>query len=443
MKHKKFLFFLFFISFLIRAIVFECFLRKNKHYFRYDSRRYYEVATQIAQGNGIKNADGSFAFWRVPGYSLFLGFFYWLFDQNIAIWIQIFLASFLPVLIFFLSLTFFPANILLAKVASVYSAFHLGYILFSSFMMTETLFCLFFFLFLIFFFKPFCYKNIFWSGFCLGFASMFRPVGQYVIVVAMLMLLCLRSSFVQKLKASGVLFFSWFFIVFWWLLRNYLLTGYFFLHTMTGAHLLFYVATPIDSQVKNIAPLQASDRIMIDERGALFAKAEQEKGRPLFEIEKCDISEKLALGYVKQHPFVAIKNAMYNSIKTCISLYSSEVLAILGYYPPLCYEQGRTFWGLIKRFLFPPVQNLFVKIIIFLEIIFLLSVLFGCFLFFIASFFNKNLLWIMLKVFPIVGLMIALSCATGFARLRLPIEPFLIIFGIYGYMQTIFCKCWR
>jgi hypothetical protein len=437
MKHKTFLLFLFLFSFFIRALVFDFFLSKNNNYFRYDSRRYHEVATQIALCNGIKNADGSIAFWRVPGYSLFLGFCYVLFDfnQKVAIWIQLFFASLLPILVFFLSLTMFPSRLTLAKISAIFSAFHLGFILFSSFMMAESIFCLFFFLFLIYFFKPFGCKHMFIAGVFLGLASMFRPVGLYLILVSIFILLFYKIAFIQKVKGILLLFGGWFLIIVWWLLRNYLLTGYLFLHTMTGAHLLFHVASPIDAYVKEIPPCTSSDRIMIDERSALFEKTEKEKGRPLHVIEQCLVSEKLAYSYVKKYPFVALKNAIYNIVKTCTSLYSSEILSTLGYYPPLCYEPERTFLKLMKRFLFPPVQNIFIRTVIFIEIIFLVCVLLSFLLFLLKAIFDKNLLFITLQFLPIMGVMIALTFASGIARLRLPIEPFFLISAFYWYKK--------
>jgi hypothetical protein len=49
------------------------------------------------------------------------------------------------------------------------------------------------------------------------------------------------------------------------------------------------------------------------------------------------------------------------------------------------------------------------------------------------AFFNPELCFVLLKVLPFIALMLVITFACGFARLRLPIEPFLTIFAFYGW----------
>ena len=103
-KNKHFLLLLLLASFGIQALFFHVFFKKEKdHFIPKDSAEYHAVALQIVKGNGISNANGSPSFYRVPGYSLFLALCYWLCDSNITktIWMQIFLASCIPILMFF------------------------------------------------------------------------------------------------------------------------------------------------------------------------------------------------------------------------------------------------------------------------------------------------------------------------------------------------------
>ncbi|MCK4650884.1 hypothetical protein KAT08_01790 [Candidatus Babeliales bacterium] len=448
-KDKKFLLFLFIVSFLVRVIFFGLFLSHDKNYFRSDSLRYSETANQIFNGNGIKRVDGSYNFWRVPGYSIFLAFCYKLFDGDHikSLLVQIFLSSFIPLLIFLLSLVLFKFDILLAKISSIFSAFLLGYILYSGLMMTESLFCIFFYIFIILFLLNFnfffcktsftrnSFINIFLAGIFLGISSLLRPMGHYFMPLFILMLLLNKNYFIQNLKRSGLFFFGWLIIVFWWLLRNYLLTGFIFFHTLPGHHLLYYAAVPIDVAIKKISPIQSSDRILINERKELYRCKEEKIGRKLIDIEKCCIDEKLAFNYIKRGPFLFFKNSIYNMIKTCLSLHSSTILAILGHSPPSYYKIGRTFWDLIKRFLFPPVKNIFIRGIIFSEIFLLFFILLGFLFCLIKSFFDINLFCIIFKFLPVILFMIILTFATGFARLRLPIEPFLIIPAFYFWLS--------
>ena len=156
-QNKKFLIILLCFSFLIRAILFQFFLSKNENYWTADSQPYNEVAVQIAQGNGIVIENQVASFYRLPGYPAILSVGYKLFNFDIkkTLWLQIFFACLIPILIFCLSLALFPQNILLARVSSIYSAIHLGFVVFSGLLMSETFFVLFFLLFCLLFFSSF------------------------------------------------------------------------------------------------------------------------------------------------------------------------------------------------------------------------------------------------------------------------------------------------
>lgn len=219
-QEKKFLIFVFFLSFLIRFLFFVFFLSKEANYSTYDTHQYHDVAVQIVNGNGISNVDGSPHFYRLPGYSIFLACCYKIFntiDIKIALFVQLFFACFIPILIFLLSMILFPLNILLAKIVSILSVFHLGLIIFSGYAMTETLFLIFFLLFLILFLKSFnlfwckflidkkSKKNFFIAGIFLGIAFMFRPVGHYVLILGLFLLLVSNLDWLSKIR-NGAMF---------------------------------------------------------------------------------------------------------------------------------------------------------------------------------------------------------------------------------------------
>ena len=85
-----------------------------------------------------------------------------------------------PFPIIFISLIFFPTNLLLAKICSIYSAVHLGFIVFSGMAMAESFFSFFFFLFLIYFFSCFnlCSYKLFFAG-----ISILQEAGKYLILL--------------------------------------------------------------------------------------------------------------------------------------------------------------------------------------------------------------------------------------------------------------------
>ncbi|MCF7799657.1 hypothetical protein K9M16_01505 [Candidatus Babeliales bacterium] len=458
-NNKKFLIFLFIFSFFIRSIIFYCFLSKNNNYWNYDSFVYHNVAVQISNGNGISNYPGTPNFLRVPGYSLFLASCYKVFDflpENIfskdkilALWVQIFIASFIPILIFFLSLVLIP-NIWVAKIAAIISATHLGFVLFSGLLMTESLFIFFLLLFFIFFLKNFniyfCkkiinpnYLHFFLSGIFLGITSLFRPVGQQLVIIAFLLLLCSSFYFLTKIKTSLILFLGWFLIVFWWLLRNYLLTSFIFFHTLSGIHFFKHMAARIYSEDKNISYMDSLNKLNIkfdkyknrklnqDNKFKLLAK--NFKNLDLSDIQNCKLLEKFSAKICKKNLFLTAKHAVINMLKTCFSLYSAELIFIYSNKNLPDYA-NRSVKNIFFRFLKPDISNLFVKIIIYIEIILFFLLLLGFGIFLIKSFFIKSYFCLFCKLFPIIFLFIFVSLGCGFARLRLPIESFLIILSV-------------
>src|SRR3989339_25843 len=107
--NKSFLICLFLFSFLIRVVVFIAYLSKNENFWQIDSNTYHEVATQIADGKGVSTLQGAPNFYRLPGYPIFLAIYYKTFgvDKKNVLWLQIFLAAFIPLLVFMLSLALF------------------------------------------------------------------------------------------------------------------------------------------------------------------------------------------------------------------------------------------------------------------------------------------------------------------------------------------------
>lgn len=445
-KEKNFLVFLFLISFFIRALFFNFFL-KDKNLLCYDSAVYDDVAREISQGNGIVHGDGSAHFLRVPGYSIFLALGYKFFSDDVKknLWIQIVLASFIPILIFCLTLIFFPQDILIAKICSLIGAFNLGFVIFSSFVMSEGLFVLLFLMFLILFlsnFELFFSKKlanislfrIFISGIFLGLSSMLRPVGQYLIILSLLLIFFSNMSFFLKVKSSLVLSIGWFLIVVPWLLRNFILTGCLFFHTLPGIHFLKHSAARIEMERAGCSYMMALAKVTND-LDALVKRVEEKKGSGLNAIENCLLAEEVSRTYFKNNIFIALKHSFFNMFKTCFSLYSSELLFFDSNGSLPDYANGR---NIFLRFLFPQVSNKLLIPIIYLEIIFLLFLWIGFLGFIFIAFFNKEIFCITAKVLPFIALFVVISLACGFARLRLPIEALLIILSSRFWYDFLF-----
>lgn len=498
-NNNLFLTALFLISLCIRVGVYQCYLSKNKNYWQVDSANYHRVAQGIAEGKGISLSSGQPNFYRLPGYPIFIAGLYKIFGQNPekVLWVQVILGAFIPLLIFFLSLVLFPNYLFLAQCASVYSAFHLGLILYSGFFMTETLFLILFLLFSIFFFKRvhlwFCstqeqllansppslhmpflpeplnevssftqgyaqfhqmsnedaivytrgdevFKGLVLAGLFLGLASMVRPVGHYLVALSLMILLFSNDGWCQFLKKSLTFFIPWLLVVTPWLLRNYLLLGHIFFHTLPGGHFLYLSASRVAMNAYDISYQQARERLG-KEVAQVIQQQENALGNPLNEIEKCYAHEQVAKKYFRDYPLTTLKIWITDMLRTCLSLYSAELLYLEAGRKEINYfDNGRSVWSVFARYIFPPVDSIALKIVVWAEIIF--------FLFMLIGFFGglMNLVWLLclqkahievacswFKVLPYMALFIVIALAGGYARMRLPIEPFLIIFSLYFY----------
>ena len=112
-KEKYFLMLLFLASLAIRLIFFSAYTRHHiTENLVFDAEQYHNVALQIAHGNGITTKEGTPNFYRLPGYPLFLGACYTATHDSVesTLWIQVVLASVIPLLIWALGIVMFPAK---------------------------------------------------------------------------------------------------------------------------------------------------------------------------------------------------------------------------------------------------------------------------------------------------------------------------------------------
>ncbi len=442
MKITSFLSLLFILAFAVRAMVFCGYLSHEERYWQVDSHTYHQVATRIVNGQGITNGDGTSHFYRVPGYPIFLAGCYKFFGESklAALWVQVFLASFIPLFIFLLSLSLFPGQFVLAQICCLVSVFHLGLVLYGGFFMTETLFILLFLCFLLCFVRA-IKKNKVWihiaAGIFLGLASLVRPVGHYLIVVAVLVLLLSRIPWATRLKQSIVLVGSWFAVVSCWLIRNYLLTGVLFFHTLPGGHFLYLSAARVAMQVHGVSYQEARNGLEKQVR-ATIVECEKELGETIPEIEACKIHERLAIKYFLIRPWVTLRCWLTDMFRASFSLYSAELLFLESGRKQVAYfDQGHGLYGMVKRYVFPETQNWWLRLIVYLEIIYFLVILLG-----FAGFILTGFRWcsgyreVLCNTLPFIVLFLVIALAGGYARMRLPIESLMIILSC-GYILRL------
>ena len=138
---------------------------------------------------------------------------------------------------------------------------------------------------------------------------------------------------------------------------------------------------------------------------------------------------------MKKDPFLFIKHGLIHMFKTCFGLYSTTLLFWDSGLP--FYDKNTSFFDKAKRFLIPNVSSKILIFIVYLELFFMILIFLGFLGFLITSFYDKNLICILLKILPFMILFILLTLAYGVARLRLPIEPFLIILAFNFWLKIL------
>lgn len=454
-SHWKFLGILWMLAFIVRAIVFLGYLSHDDKFWQVDSRTYDLVARGLTAGKGVSFPDGTSNFYRLPGYPFFLSIFYSMFgegNKTAALWGQIILASFIPLLIFLLSLMLLSGRVLLAKIVSLISVFHLGLVLYSGFFMSESLFIFFLCAAFFFFFRAHkmviaqekvkIAQDLVRAGFFLGIVSLIRPVGHYLIVLMCVMLLLfLRERFSLRIRNTVIFFIGWFIPVFFWLLRNYLLLGYVFFHTLPGGHFLHLSAARIAMYVHDVSYQEARTMLQKEVDTNIY---DQEKliGKPLNEIEQCYAHEVVAKKYFKMRPLLAVKNWGTDILRASLSLYSAEIMYLESERQEYDYfKKGRSFKSLFSRYFYPETGTKWVKMLVWGEIAFfifmLLTFLGYCMQQLISlsrgGFTSENVFFVESVIFILFFLVIAL--AGGYARMRLPIELLLWIWAMKFWVR--------
>lgn len=507
---RNFLGMLFICSLLVRGLIFYGYLQRDHHYWQVDSGTYQKVAESIAAGKGITNPDGTAHFYRVPGYSLFLAFCYRYLgvDTKNVLWIQLILASLIPLLIFFLALLFFPQQRLVAYCASWWSVFHLGLVLYAGFFMTESLFILFLLLFFLYFFsivrflscapslpeETICYDpgltigscylpepleeemglieyyyadstikkngsgprinpfeeeasiNAFIAGIFLGAATLFRPVGHYLLGLSLILIVCCKLDLWAKIRRSTMLFMGWVLIAGWWLIRNYLLLGTLFFHTLPGGHFLYLSAARVAMVINNCSYTQARE-IVHQEADLRMELARQEKGSALNPIEACNVNEALAREYFMAQPLVTARLWFTDIFRSLFSLYSAEIIYL---------EQGRAsvnyfdkehgFYQMFMRYFCPNINAWWLILLVYAEIFFFLMLWMGVLGTAYAALHERYSQSSCptaegcLKMLPFMMLFMVITLAGGYARMRLPIAPLLIIWSSKYWIERLYQK---
>ncbi|MCX5922369.1 MAG: hypothetical protein NTX86_03505 [Candidatus Dependentiae bacterium] len=457
--------YLFIVALILRAATFFFYVQHEERYKQADSMDYHNSALAVGLGKGMTNLNNKQPiFWRTPGYPLFLSNFYKQcgirhggFTENMpaqkaAIWVQLILCSVIPIIVFFLALSL-TSILSIAWITAWISVIHLGLILSSTFLLTEGITLIFFYLFLLFFYKSFtCYGqtlisdhrwklHIILAAVMLAIATWIRPMGIFVSMVAMLLLAIIaHDSWWTKTKKITLFMLIFFGLLSPWYIRNYQLTGKPFFCPMFGIYLNAFVAPKILRELHNI-PLEKTWNYMqqVANKQAIqeLAKA-QAKGKILCPDTAAGC---VAWPIVLDHPWITFKVWMPEVLKSTLDLYSSQLVS---------FANNSFTWDPLEEFLSEKValclykqkMPLWMRLICWTEFLFSIalwiSLFMGIWLFLVKSLwlrFNVSddiktqaALWF--KLLFMIGAVMFMTGGFGYARLRLPVEPLMIILAL-------------
>lgn len=463
---------LFIAAFLIRACTFYFYVQHEERYHQADSNDYHYGGLTLALGHGMVKQSGQPVFWRTPGYPYYLSKFYTYFGlksaafadntpaHKAALWLQLILCSLIPIIIFFLAFSLLGL-LKIAWIAAWISVFHVGLVLSSVYLLTEGLTLIFFYLFLLFFYKSFfCIgeyptsnsswkKNLILAALLLAIATWIRPMGEFVAIsCAVLMFLFAQDSFREKFKKIGLFLLVFYACLAPWYIRNYQLTGKLFFCPMFGTYLNSFVAPKILRETHKV-PFEQAWRYLQTVAGQnAVQNLPAARAQGLFLVPE-HFALQTAMPILCSHPFLGLKVWMPEVFKTAFDLYSFQLIALANNMfksDPLEEFLSEK----IADTLYAKPAPWWMRIICWLDFIFTvwlwLSLFVGMFIFWILPLFKrfqvspaiKNMAGFWLKTAFLSASIMFMTGGFGYARLRLPVEPLMIITAL-----TLYCVPWK
>lgn len=451
-------FLIFFIAaFAVRAGVFYYYIQHEQRYCQPDTPGYAAPGLALYKGMGMSMPNGQPVFWRTPGYPAFLAPFFscsptdsWHFDAHeeaytYALWLQILWCSLLPILGYILA-WIVTGSLLISYIVAAISIVHPGFVLASTFLLTDGPAQIFFVIFLICLLKNLSlvdrikrpYLHLALAALALSAYTWMRPMGQFVAVAALLIFCFFPVSFKEKCKQAL------FFIVIFtlsispWFIRNYNLTGKVFFCPLFGLYFNVFNAPKIRARVEHI-PHELAWKKQCKEAEQEVVKEYQAyavTGNPNVIVNEM-ICMKPAIPWMLNYPHYFVYDWVVEVCKTTFDLYSYQFVSLYNNtfkWDPLVEYIGDKFADTLYRKDLPWYIRLLAYFELFSEIWLWIGIFAGLVLLVRPDFRKKYLfLWI-----PCGLLMGAVLCQTGgfgYARLRLPIELLIIILGLVFWLS--------
>lgn len=447
---------LFLSAFLIRSVVMVFAIQPYEFYKQADSADYHYNALSVATGNGMYRIDTHEPiFWRTPGYPPYIAFFYWIFGirglpfdvnstaQCAAIWVQIFFASFIPLILFCLAQLLTQQKIIATSCAWI-SVFHPGLVLASTYLLTEGLALIFFYLFLIFFYKNFLPQtsrgwiiNTIIAALMLSMYTWMRPMGEFVAYFCTFMLaIGAIGKWYLKLARSSLFVILFFASIFPWYWRNHQLTGEWFFCPTIGTYLNVFSVPKILRRITNKPILECHS--IAQQAAAIEIRKKRLELIGTGKHVSNNVCKNVSYPIIREYPGYFLYDWIMETVKTTFDLYSYQLVAMANdsyFYDPIEEFLPDKLVDCLYRAPLPWYARFTCWFETLFGLLLWMGIFAGLWIFVIKNkVSHMRHLWLI--TLPLIALVIGMTGGFGYARLRLPAEPLLIILSLtYWYRK--------
>lgn len=462
--NNKKLFFLFIFAFILRAGTFYFYTQHHERYIQPDTFDYHNCTVCLKKTGGLVRSDNHKPiFWRTPGYPLYLLPFYKYADTNQlafnnytsahkqALWLQVFLSSLAPLIIFFLALILL-GSISLSWLAAFIFAIHPGFVLASGFMLTEALSVLFFYVFLVFLYRGYrmwgqnestqTYTDLIIAACALSVYTWMRPMGQFVGMIALLLLVLSCVRWPKKLKQCALFAILFLGSLVPWAVRNYNHTGHFFFWPGSGTYLACFNVPKLKRHITGRPLAECWKATMKDVNVAVkIETALQNIQEHPKAVSQELVASNIMWPWMRAYPWWALQDWVQEVCKTALDLYSYQLVSLHnGTFKTDPLEEFLT--EKTAACLYAQPLPWYTRAICWIEFLFSILVWIGLwmgfFKFIVLGALKKlrvpplehKLFFVWISTGLMIGAVVCMTGGFGYARLRMPVEPLMIILSL-------------